>query len=134
MKKMEFSVTPTSEKKKIGKWNCTKYIQKLQTPMGPNITEIWATEELKMDQELYAKFSASMMSAMPGAQSMINDMTNEMKKIKGVPVLTTTTMEMMGQKIESTTELIEFKEGTVPANTFNVPSGYKQTEARQFGQ
>jgi hypothetical protein len=134
MKKMEFSVTPTSEKKKIGKWNCTKYIQRIQTPMGPNINEIWATDELKMDYELYAKFSASMMSAMPGAQSMINDITNEMKKIKGVPVLTITTMEMMGQKIESKTQLIEFKEGPVPANTFDVPSGYKQMETIQFGQ
>ncbi len=132
MSKLKVSVTPTGEQKKIGNWNCKKYIQKIETMMGPTTSEIWATEDLKMDYELYNKFSSAFLGQQPGAQQMSSEIAEEMKKIKGVPVLTTTTVEMMGTSMKSSQELVEFKEGTAPAGTFDLPKGYKKKKMENF--
>ncbi len=126
MMKMEVSVQPTGEKKKIKGWNCKKYIMTLETFMGPTTNEIWATEDLKIDMDLYAKFNSSMMAAMPGMKNAADQMMKEMKKIKGVQVLNISTMNIMNQTTKSTTELLDFKKGKAPSGIFKVPSGYKK--------
>lgn len=133
MTQMKVTVTPTGETKKIGDWNCQKYIQSMQTMMGPATSEIWATEDLKMDYEVYSKFMAAMGGG-PGGMfgDFMTDMIKEMEKIKGVPVLTIGTMNMMGASVKTTQELLEFKEDTAPSGIFNLPSGYKKTEEMNF--
>ncbi|GAB4364067.1 MAG: hypothetical protein Kow0042_02410 [Calditrichia bacterium] len=128
MMKMEITVTETDETRKINNWNCKKYIQKIEMGMGPTTSEIWATQDLRMDYDLYAQFSASLMSMQPGLQKSVSRAIEEMKKIKGVPVLTHTVAKMMGMEMKSFTELLEFKEGTAPAGTFDIPKGYTKTE------
>jgi len=131
MMKIEIAVTPTNETKKINKWICKKYIQEVKMGMGPINSDVWATEELKMDYELYAKFSSAMMSMNPGFSDAFDKAINEMKKIKGIPVLTETTMSMMGMQMKSSQELLEFKEGTAPKGTFEIPKGYTKTDIMQ---
>jgi hypothetical protein len=128
MTQMKITITPTTEKKKIGNWNCQKYNQELVMMMGPMHGEIWATEDLKMDYDLYNKYMAAMMGKGGMFGDFMSQIVTEMKKINGVPVLTVSTMNMMGTSIKSTQELIEYKEGTAPAGHFNIPSGYKKTE------
>jgi hypothetical protein len=130
MMKMEITVTATGEKKKIRTWKCKKYIMTMKTFMGDINNEIWATEDLKVDKDLYARMGASMAAGMPGMQASMADMTRELKKIKGVRVYTTVTQEMMGQKIRHTTELLEFKKGHAPAGLFKTPAGYQQKTAQ----
>ncbi|MBN2366957.1 MAG: hypothetical protein JXL67_12375 [Calditrichaeota bacterium] len=132
MTNVEVTVTPTSETKKIGEWNCKKYIQTMKMMMGTTTTQIWATKEIKMDEDLYGQLSAAMMGMQSGTQGFMGDMMSELKKIEGIPVLTETSMMMMGQEIKSSSELIEFREGTAPAGTFDFPEGYKQTENMGF--
>ncbi len=129
MAQMKITITPTSEKKKIGNWNCQKYNQDIVMFMGPMKGEIWATEDLKMDYDLYNKYMAAMMGKGGMFGDFMNQIVSEMKKINGIPVLTITTMEMMGSSIKSTQELIEYKEGTAPAGHFEIPKGYKKTES-----
>jgi uncharacterized membrane protein len=129
---IKVTVTPTSERKKIGEWNCRKYMQEMKTMMGPTTSEIWATEELKVDYDVYEKFMGAMGAAEGSFGNMMSSMAEEMKKIKGVPVLTTTTINMMGTTMSSITELIEFKEASAPKGTFSIPSGYKKTKDMQF--
>lgn len=129
MAQMKITITPTSEKKKIGNWNCQKYNQELVTFMGPMKGEIWATEDLKMDYELYNKYMAAMMGKGGMFGDFMNQIVTEMKKIKGIPVLTITSMDMMGASIKSTQELIEYKEGTAPVGHFELPKGYKKSES-----
>jgi len=126
MMKMEITITPTGEKKKIGKWNCTKYLQKLQTMMGPMNSEVWASEDIQIDNTLYAHFAASMFAQMTGMQNAVEAMMKEMKKIKGVPVLTISSNTVMGQTINSSTELLEVKEEKAPAGIFDLPKGYRK--------
>ncbi|MCK5032037.1 MAG: hypothetical protein KAS18_00350, partial [Calditrichia bacterium] len=91
MMKFEIKVTPTGETKKINNWQCKKYNQEVKMGMGPIVSEVWATEELEMDYEIYAKFSTAMMSMQPGFSDSFDSAMAELKKIKGVPVLTKTT-------------------------------------------
>jgi len=126
---MKVSITETAETKKINQWNCRKYNQVMTIPMaGPVASEVWASPDIKVDYELYAKSAAAMYARMPGMGAAMEEIVKEMKKIKGVPVLTTTTMKMMGAEVKSSEELLEVNEGKAPASVFEVPAGYKKVE------
>ncbi len=134
---IKVKVTPTGEKKKIGQWNCTKYIQEMDMGMMPMTSEIWASEDIKIPfQEIYEKLSAAMTGQPPGSQKSMEAMQAEMKKIKGVPVLTvTTTTVMKDATMKSSRELLEVKEDTAPAGIFDLPEGYaKQTLPQGLGE
>jgi hypothetical protein len=130
MMKMEAKVQETAETKKINTWNCKKYIMTMTMPMGTTTSEIWATEDIKIDYDLYQALANAMMSQMQGFQEMIK----EIKKIKGLPVLTTTTVNMMGAEVKSSTELIEAKEASAPAGIFEVPGDYKKGKGFGMGR
>ena len=124
MMQMKMTVQPTGESKKINKWNCKKYIQTLETAMGNLSTEIWASDEIKVDMDVYHKFATAMMAQQPGLQGAVSDMMEEIKKIKGVTVLQTSKNQIMGSNVSSTSELLEVKEGKFPKDLFAIPSGY----------
>ena len=125
MMKMDVQVEPTGEVKTIRSWPCKKYIMKISMAMGTIENEIWASESISIDPGLYREFSSNMFSMMPGLQQSIDKLQQEMKKIKGVNVTTISTNQIMGQQIKSTTELLEIREGTAPADLLAIPSGYK---------
>lgn len=124
MMKMDVTVKPTDEKKEIKGWMCKKYILIMNTLMGAINNEIWATEELKVDQEMYDQLLSSMTSMMPDMSGTIKGLQEEMKKIKGVQVMSITTQNIMNQTQTSTTELMEFKEKQAPKTLFQIPAGY----------
>ncbi|HEX9935242.1 MAG TPA: hypothetical protein VGB38_08605 [bacterium] len=132
MMKMKVTVKATGEKKKINGWNCSKYIQVLETGMGQHQSEIWATEDIRVDYDLISRYSAAMMAQMPGAAAGMDDIAKEMKKVKGMPVYTVSSTPMMGTVVKSTTELLEWKEGKAPAGILDVPAGYKTTSLDQM--
>ncbi len=116
------TVTDTGETKKIKNWSCKKYLMKM-TMMGTTSTqEIWATEDIKIDYELYRTLGFSMMAQTPGAE----DMLKEMKKIKGLTVMSTGSTSMMGSEVKSSQELLEYAEQPAPSGTYEVPEGYKK--------
>jgi hypothetical protein len=124
---MKISVTETSETKTINGWKCRKYIQVMEMPMmGPVSSEVWASPDIKIDYEMYFKSAAAVYARMPGMSGSLAEIVKEMKKIKGMPVLTTTTMKMMGSEMKSSEELVEVKEDKAPASVFEVPAGYKK--------
>jgi hypothetical protein len=132
MMKMKITITATGEKKKINGWNCAKYVQVMETGMGQHKSEIWATEDIKIDYELFAKFSAAMLAQMPGASAAMEDMTREMKKIKGMHVYTESSTPMMGTVVKSTIELLEWKEGKAPSGILDIPAGYRQNSLEKM--
>ncbi|RPI02985.1 MAG: hypothetical protein EHM72_02760 [Calditrichaeota bacterium] len=129
-KMMEIKVTvqPTDDMKNINQWHCRKYLQTVTTAMGEVKSEIWATSSIALDLDLYSKFSAAMMAQMPGVSQNLGKMMEEMKKIKGVQVFSSTQTEMMGQTFGSSTELLEYKEGKAPVEAFNIPAEYKKQD------
>lgn len=128
MMQVSVKVTKTDEKKKIGKWNCTKYIQVMSTGMGEFKSEIWATEDIDVDRELYAKYMSAIKGTMPGMNENMKEIIKETQKIKGMEVYSEQTTEIMGQTMRSSTELLEYKKGKAPASAFDMPKGYRNVE------
>ena len=129
MMQMDVKVEETDERKKIGKWNCRKYLQTIKMAIGTTNSEIWATQDIKVDEDLYAKYSVGMLAQMPGMSQNMSAITQELKKIKGVHVYSEQTVTMMGQPMKSSIELIEYKEGKAPSNVFDLPAEYKKAGA-----
>ena len=131
MMKMEVTVQPTGEKKEIGQWSCEKYLQTVKMPMVSMESEIWATQDIHVNMDVYKKFNAALMASQPGFFKIFGDMMKESEKIKGIPVFQKTMSKAMGKTAETTTELIEVKETEVPANLFTVPAGYKKEKFKE---
>jgi len=122
MMKVEVKVTDTGETKKIKAWNCRKYLMTTKVMMTSSTSEIWATEDIKLNADLFRTLGFSLMAKQPGFDKAFE----EMKKIKGISVLTTSTSSVMGAKVKSTQELLEVKEARPPAGIYEVPAGYKK--------
>jgi hypothetical protein len=122
MMQPKVTVKETGEAQKIKNWNCKKYIMTMEMMGTKSTSEIWATEDIKIDYELYKTLGLSMMPKTPGLDKMLE----EMKKIKGLTVLSTGTTSVMGTDVKSTQELLEVSEKSAPAGTYEVPEGYKK--------
>jgi hypothetical protein len=120
----EAEVTDTGEKQKIKGWNCRKYIMKVKMMMATATSEIWATEDIKINYELYRTLGSAVISKQPGFQEMFE----EMKKIKGIAVLTTSASSAMGAEVKSTEELVEVEEKSAPSGTYEIPPGYTKAK------
>ena len=129
MMKMKVTVQPTDESGAVKNWECRKYQQTIETGMGNTVSELWATEEIKVAPELFAKFAAVYQSRTGQSKEMIASMVNEMKKVKGFVVKSNTSATMMGATIKSTTEAIEVKaDASAPAGTYDLPPKYKHAK------
>jgi len=122
MMQPKISVKETGETQKIKNWKCKKYIMTMKMMGTTSTSEVWATEDIKIDYELYMTLRLSMMPKTPGLDKMLE----EMKKIKGLIVLSTGTTSMMGTDVKSTQELLEVSEKSAPGGTYEVPEGYKK--------
>ena len=129
MGSMSAKVTETGETKKIGSWNCRKYLIEMDMGMaGKTNSEAWATEDLKIDYSLYFTSANAMLASQPGFDKIVK----EMRKIKGVIVYSTAKISVMGSDVTSTTELLECSDKSAPAGNYDVPAGYKKVKS--FGK
>ena len=122
---IKITVTPTDQTEKIGDWNARLYNVEIAIVMMPSRQEIWATEDIKIDHDMFNAVSNGMMAQMPGFEKIIE----EMKQVKGIPVKTVTRTSAMGNTIVTTTNLIEYAEKDAPDGVFDIPEGYKKVEA-----
>jgi hypothetical protein len=125
MGNMSAKVTETGETKKIGSWNCRKYLIEMDMGMaGKTNSEAWATEDLKIDYSLYFTSANAMLASQPGFDKIVK----EMQKVKGVIVFSTAKVSVMGADMTSTTELLECSEKAAPAGNYDIPAGYKKVK------
>lgn len=124
----EFSITvkDTGEMKKIGNWNCRKYLQTTTTTMGPSETELWATQDIKLDYDLLHRMAAASMMMMPGMNESMGDFSREMRKIKGVTVYSVSTATMINAKIRTTQELLDYSDKKAAQGAYTVPDNYTE--------
>jgi len=97
-------------------------------------TEECLTNDLQYPAQawtMYKNFAETMQSAMsamgPMAKNM-GSMQEQFKKMKGFPLATTTTVDIMGRKMVSTSEVTEVRKGPVPSSAWEVPSGYTKVD------
>ncbi|HEX2957784.1 MAG TPA: hypothetical protein VHO70_13195 [Chitinispirillaceae bacterium] len=129
MFKMEVTIEPTSETKKIGQWNCTKYNQTVQMMGVTTSSELWATEDVVIDKKLLDKFFASQFMTKPGMQDFAVKMQKEAEKIKGCVVYSKSTTTMGTKRTETIDQVTEIKEQAAPQDTWVVPAKYKLKKA-----
>jgi hypothetical protein len=123
--KISVTVTPGSEKRKIGAWNCQKYtINQSLGVAGTSISEVWASPDIKVDPEFYAKFRNFAFVKFAG----FDEAVVELKKIKGAPVFISSASQVMNTSIKSTEELVDVRESPAPSGWYDIPKGYKKAE------
>lgn len=127
MGQMKYEVTPTEETKKIGDYNCKKYDATMSMMMVSMDQEIWATEEIDIDMTKYYQMAYAAMWSMP----LFSKIVEESKKIKGFPVHTVMTADMMGSPMTTTSDLIEVGEQDAPEGTYALPEGYKEEKLQK---
>lgn len=128
MSELNITIKETAEKKKINNWDCRKYIQTTTTAMGPSITEIWATSDIKLDYELLNRMYASSMVMLPSLRDSIDGITKEMNKVKGITVYSVSTTTVMDAQIKSSQELMDFAEKEIPTAFYEPPEGYTKQD------
>lgn len=128
MASMEVTVTPTDETKKIKDWDAKKYVVVMKTPMGATTTNVWATEDIDLDFEMFQNVANGAMALMPGFEKM----REEMLKIHGVTVESVTEANMMGATIRSTLEVLEWQQKDAPAGIYDIPADYKKVSPMEM--
>lgn len=134
MMEVSSSVTDTGETKKIKQWKARKYVVDISaTMMGMNMPikmEIWSTKDTGIDLDVYKKFTDELLSINPFTKNLVK----EFKKIEGYPVLTHTSMKMMGSEMTTREEVISVEKKEAPSGTYQLPQGYKKTEYNPLQQ
>lgn len=136
MKKMAAGMATSVEVKKTGKTR----------KVGPYTCEEWEIKQTAFSTmkecvtgevefpEHATKGLTTFLEGMKGASPFApvakagESMADKMKVIKGFPVATSTSLDIMGNKQTTETEVIEIKRDSIPASTWEVPAGYKQIE------
>ena len=80
---------------------------------------------------MYKDFADSMktlMSAMGPMKPNMDAMMEQMKKMKGIPLSSKTTVSVMGRTSTSSTEVTDIKNGSIPDSVWQIPAGYTKVE------
>jgi hypothetical protein len=130
MQGMSLKVNVTGEKETIGQWPCEIY-EMTMTIMGMEMTQkIWASTEVPFDwkafnERLMPQFMQAFMRL--GADSL-----DEFKKIQGFQIKTEMSMNMMGNTMKNTSDVLEIDSKSAPAGTYAPPAGYTKKDKLDF--
>jgi len=129
MMKATVTVAPNGQTKQVGTWKCAGYDVTIAMPMMMMTMKqtVWAASNVGVDLN---RFMAKAYGTIIKAQNMMFDdaAVNEMKKIDGFPILTETTLEMMGTQNHRSSEVVEISKKTPPAGVYAVPDGFTKTD------
>lgn len=129
MMTMDVTVEPTKERQKIGDWDCRKYVMTKKMPMMVTNSECWATKDIEIDPDMYGHLTTSAMAYFPDYAEIVK----EYGKIDGVVVKESDTVEVMGQKMVSTMQMVDEGEQKAPAGIYDIPKDYEQVELQPPG-
>ena len=122
MKKVDVTVHPTGEAKKIRDWNARKLEVELRGGQGAQgmtvATAIWLTTEIPVYGP-YNKMEASLATLQGNVE-----WGRRLEALEGFPVLQEVVVHMMGTQFKSREELVSVQSMEAPAGTYEVPGGY----------
>jgi hypothetical protein len=122
----ESEVKKTGEKRKVGGYDCEEWVI---TMTSMSTMKECVSTEVKYPAHAYEAFKAfgARMSGGSPFSSMAKSgesLAEKMRAIKGYPVATSITTDVMGMKTTTEIEVIEISRAPIPASTFEVPAGY----------
>lgn len=112
------------ETRTIAGVSCTQYTIGIGDNMQTTVCSA-ASLAPPFDPAQFSRLARVTMPAFPGASGFAQ-IADKMREIKGFQIATSTTMNLMGRKMQTTMEATEIKQGPVAAGAFDVPSGYKK--------
>jgi hypothetical protein len=118
----DVSVEKGKGSRKVAGYDCDEYTMR----MGESfVFDLCAARDLQPPPQYYEgrKLSSAAMGPMG---KRFAKMFEEMKKIKGYPLALDMDMNMGMSKMKTTSEATEVKKGSIPASTFEIPSGYEK--------
>lgn len=125
------SVEKTGTSRKIAGFNCENWT----VSIGQfSKTEECLTNDLKFPMQAweiykgYADSMKTMMAAMGPMASAATKMQEQFKKMKGYPIANTTTVDVMGHKSVTVTEVTSVKYGSIPASAWEIPADYTKVD------
>ena len=126
------SIREAAETRTIRGWWCQKFFVEVEISMMemniPMKMEIWASKQLGIDLNAHKKFSGAILSLNP----FTKDLSEEFKKIEGYPVLTISSVTMMGTETKEQEEVVSVEKKDAPDKTFKLPKGYKKIPYNPF--
>jgi len=130
MKSMMGSVTvkvaANGQKKTIAGLPCDGYDVEIGMMMMKMKMNVWASTAVSFD---WKAVSRNMMSEMLKAQMRLSDeAVKEIQKVNGYWMGSETTVNVMGQDIRSTMEVIEIAEKNPGPNAYSIPEGYTKKD------
>lgn len=124
--KSTVTVKATGESKTIGQWPCSGYAVTISMMGMPMNMTVWASEKVPFDLDIYkAKMFAGLLK---GTMRLDDASVAEMMKVKGYWISSEVTMDMMGSKIHTLSEVVEISKKTAGPEVFAIPAGYTKTQ------
>jgi hypothetical protein len=129
MMKMTVTVNPTGESKKVGDWNCKGYEITMSMQMMTMKMKSWVTKDVPFDWKAFSeKMLPQVMKLSGGGMGLDENALKEFKKLEGFQVAIEMSMNVMGQEIKSTSQVLEISKKSAPAGTYSVPQGYTKQD------
>ncbi len=128
---LDVKVQNTGVTRKIAGYSCTVWTMAMGQMSN---TEECLSTELNVPVQMwdaYKKYAEGMkntMASMGPMASAATKMREQMKDMKGYPLSTRTTVEIMGHKTVVGSEVTEIKHGSIPASVWQVPAGYTRVD------
>lgn len=127
MLNFQITVTPSTETKKIGEWNATRYDLKLTSAMMTVDAVLWASTETPVDFAAYHDLYANIVSLQPG----MSGMADQLRRVDGFVIAqdATMTMQMMGETtVGSSDTVVSIEQADPPAATYAPPADYARED------
>ena len=126
MSKMDVTIKPSEEAKKVGDWNAKRYDVQLTNAMGMKVeTTMWMSTDVGVDLATLNKMVTALAALRPGTM----DWMKKMEELPGFPVRQESTVTAMDVPVKSVQELVNVEKKEAPAGLYDPPAGY---ELRKF--
>lgn len=126
-----FDVQRTGTTRRIAGYGCEEWTITMGTLSK---TKECVTTELKYPVhawETYRDFAESMKTMMGVFGPMAKagaELAEKFKGMKGIPLATTTAIDVLGSRTTTENEVIEIRRGSIPASAWEIPAGYTKVD------
>ena|SRR5688572_27563375 len=117
----KLNVQDTGSTRTVNGFKCTDYVVSMSGAMSLNSKQCVTRDVDYSDFEAFRPYAEGMVKMLAGDEGAA-------KLPPGISVITETEMTMMGQKVNSRTELQSLKKEEIPATAFAIPPGFTTKE------
>lgn len=123
--KLEATITPTEERRKIGAWNARRFDVEVKSPSMTMTSVVWATTDVgtEVDMSALRDLVGEIATAM---QPSMKSALDEMKKVEGLEVLKETTSIVLGSTVKSVEKLVSLEQKPAPPGLYDPPPTYER--------